>query len=390
MESAFWTGRGPPSNSVITGISSVVMETHPDLTGYAHALGRAQAAWRFATPALRRAAALATISAAWDVFRRDAGAGAVGPAHETTAAAAQLLFSDDPRRDAVLLWLADHAAPELAEAAATLAGMVGATRRFGADEHALLDAARDALAAPDTASGPIARRIPRGAGPGDPVVEPLQILARAVDRLRGDAGFVERSGDAVQLPLPGGTLSHYVPADPAGCWALNLALLGRGAQPAGTFSPPGLVSRALFRRDLEPDEIAVQLTEGARLAWSGAYHRLLGLEPELDRGREALAHLSRNARTRDAWLLVAALTACTRTHIARALGLSRAGADIQANALADAGLATLGAGGRITWAPARTIDTVPAPLDQGPLADAVSDLDARLAEIDRLLARTAR
>ena len=363
------------------------MDAPLDLTGYAHALGRAQAAWRFAGAGLRRAAALASVPAAWGVFRRDAGAGAVDPAHETSAA---LLFSDDPRRDAVLLWLANHGARELAEAAATLAGMVGATRRFGADEHALLDAARDALAAPDTASGPIATRIARGAGSGDPVVEPLQILARAVDQLRGDDGFVESEGVEVRHDLPGGTLRRTVAAEPAGGWALNFAPLGRGAQPAGTFSPPGLVSRTLFRRDLETNEIAVHLAEGARLAWSGGYDRLLGLEPELDRGREALAHLSRNARTRDAWLLVAALTACTRTQLARTLGLSRARADIQANALADAGLSTLSAGGKIAWARARTRqDTAPAPLDQGPLGDAVSDLDASLAEIDRLLARTA-
>lgn len=361
------------------------MDEQLDLTGYAHALGRAQAAWRFARPPLRRAAALATISAAWDVFRRDAGAGAVGPAHETKPA--PLLFSEDPRRDGVLLWLADHAAPELAEAAATLAGMVGATQRFAAEELALLDAARDALARP-AATGPIARRIARGAGPGDPVIEPLQILARAVDRLRGDAGFVESDGVEVHHDLPGGTLRRTIAADPAGGWALNLALLGRGVQPAGVSSPPGLVSRALFRGDLETDEIAVQLIAGGGAAWRGGYDRLLRLDPELARGQAALAHLSRNAHTRDAWLLVAALGTCTRTQLSRALGLSRAGADIQANALADAGLVVLSAGGKIAWTRRRiTKDAMPAPLDQGPLGDAVSDLNASLAEIDRLFAR---
>ena len=37
--------------------------------------------------------------------------GDVGPAHETTPKAAQLLFADDSRRDGVLLWLAGHAEP---------------------------------------------------------------------------------------------------------------------------------------------------------------------------------------------------------------------------------------------------------------------------------------
>jgi len=366
------------------------MDETLNLTGYAHALGRAQAAWRFAAPALRRAAALATISAAWDVFRRDAGAGAVGPAHETTAGAAQLLFSDDPRRDAVLLWLADHAAPELAAAAATLARMVRATRRFGAEEQALLDVAQGALAAPTPNLGPIARGV-IGAGTSDTgVLEILHAIAVAVDRLRDDVGFREGDGAEVRHALPRGTLSRYVPADPAGCWALNLALLGRDAKPAGVPPSPGLVSRMLFRGDLEMEELAAQLVDGARLAWNDVYDRLIALEPELARGRNALAHLSRNARTRDAWLLVASLGACTRTQLAAALGLSRAGADIQAIALADAGLATLGTGGRIAWAGARTgQDTVPAPIDQGPLGDAISDLDASLAEIDRLLARTA-
>ena len=94
------------------------MDAALDLTGYAHALGRAHAAWQFAGAELRRASALATVSAAWDIFRRDAGAGDVGPAHETTSAATQLLFAEDPRRDAVLLWLAAHGAPAIAEAAA--------------------------------------------------------------------------------------------------------------------------------------------------------------------------------------------------------------------------------------------------------------------------------
>ncbi|EIZ79218.1 hypothetical protein WSK_2230 [Novosphingobium sp. Rr 2-17] len=221
------------------------MDEQRDLTGYAHALGRAQAAWRFAPPELRRAAALATISAAWDVFRRDAGPGAVGPAHETPAA---LLLSDDPRRDAVLLWLADHAAPELAEAAATVAGMVGATRRFGAEDQALLDSAREALAEPVTSWGPLERSIVNTAISDRPVLEPLRALVVATNRLRGDAGFLEHEGGEVHHTLPRGNLAHYVPAEPAGCWALNLALLGAGAHAGGAPPPPGLVSRRRWSR----------------------------------------------------------------------------------------------------------------------------------------------
>ena len=361
-----------------------------DLTSFAHALGRAQAAWRFAGAELRKASALAVVSAAWDIYLRDAGAGDVGPAHETTVATAQLLSTDDPRRDGVLLWLADHAVPAIAEAAATLARMVGATRRFGTEDQDLLDAAREALATSAATPGPIGKVVGAASGSNPAVLVPVLIVAAAIDRLRGDAGFLEGSGDEMSLALPRGTLTRYVAAPPAGCWALNLALLGAGAHAAGVPPPPGLASRTSFRSDFEPEEIAGRLVEDAASAWSGAYDRLSWLKPELARGRDALAHLSRNARTRDAWLMIAALGVCTRAQLVRALEVSRAGADIQARVLADAKLATLRAGGQINWARRRPTESVPRPLDQGPLGKAVSAIDANLAEIDRLLARTFR
>ena len=366
------------------------MDPALNLTGYAHALGRAEAAWRFAGSELRRAAAFATISAAWDIFRRDAGAGDVGPAHETTAAGTHLLLSEDPRRDAVLLWLADHAVPAIGEAAAMLARMVGAARRFGTEDQALLDAARNVIAHPGKAHGPIGKVVAAASAPDNIVLEPLRSLAAAIDRLRDDPGFLEGSGDAVRLALPRSTLTRYAPAEPAGCWALNLALLARGAQPGGAPPPPGLAARVAFRSDLEPEEIAGCVVDDAAAGWSAAYDRLTRLEPELARGGDALAHLSRNARTRDAWLMIAALGISTRTQLARGLGLSRAGADIQAHALFDAQLVTLAPGGQINWARVRTKrNAAPAPLEQDPLRGAVSDLDASLAEIDGLLARTA-
>ena len=378
-----------PSDHSITSIDLPMMDVTLDLTGYAHALGRAEAAWQFAGAELRRVVALATISAAWDIFRRDAGAGAVGPAHQ--AQPVPLLLSEDPRRDAVLMWLTDHGAPEIAEVATMIVCMVRATLRFSAEELALLNVARDALAHPATGPGSIGKVVAAASRSDHAVLEPLQTLVAAIDRLRGDAGFIEGSGDEVRLALPRGTLARYVTAAPAGCWALNLALLSRGGQPVGVPAPPGLVSRALFRSDLEPEEIAVQLVAHASAAWRGAYDQLVRLEVELARGRAALAHLSRNARARDAWVLVAVLGGCTRSQLARALGLSRAGADIQAHALAAAGLVTLAAGGQVVWAQVRKQnDAVPTPLAHGRLGDAMSDVDASLAEIDRLLARSAR
>lgn len=366
------------------------MDISPALARYAYALGRWQAGWRAAAPELRRAAGLAQISAAWDSFRRNAGPGDVGPAHEDPAGVAGVTRTDDPRRDGVLLWLADHGAPAIAEAAGTVVRMVGATRRFGAEDQALLAAARDALAAGAGRRGGIARAFPMADDEDDALLAPLQALAGAIDRLRGDAAFLEGAGGEVMHRLRGGTVGHYVPGAPGAAWALDLALLAAGS-PFGAGMPvPGLASRALFRPDQEPEEIAAKLVEGVAFALDQGDRRLGQLAPEIARGRTALAALSRNARARDAWLLVAALRSVTRTQVGRALVLSRAGADIQARTLAKAGLVTLAAGGWIGWAPPQSAEAPPDRLEQGPLGDAMADLDASMAEIDRLLAQTAQ
>jgi hypothetical protein len=86
----------------------LVMELVPSLTRYGFALGRWQGAWRFASPELRRAVSLAQISATWDTFRRDAGAGDVGPAHEESIGNVGITCASDMRRDGLLLWLSDQ------------------------------------------------------------------------------------------------------------------------------------------------------------------------------------------------------------------------------------------------------------------------------------------
>lgn len=357
-----------------------------DVVDYAHAYGSARAAWRFATPDLRRAVALALIAEAWAVFRRDAGAGEVGPAHQPRVTSTPLLFSDDPRRSGLLVWLGSHAGPDVAAAALTLARMVDASDLFGTAEQALLGAAIDAIPACGGPPGPLEQLIVGSAPTANPVLEPLRQLAAVVDRLRCHADFTEGSGAAVHLALLRGTISRIVADDPAGCWALNLAL---AAMPAAPLSPPGLVSRIVFRRDLDDSDIAISLVDGASAAWRGIYHQLLRLEPELARGSMRLMHLSRNARARDAWLLVAALGGCTRSQLARGLGLSRAGADIQAHALADAGLVTLESGSRVIWQhPSTSVAAAPG-LDDGPLGSAIADLDASMAAVERLLGNHA-
>ena len=362
------------------------MELAPALARYAHALGRWQAAWSFASPALRRAVSLAQISAAWDVFRRDAGPGAVGREHAVPADAAGITAVDDPRRDGLLLWLADHGVPALTDAAGQLSRMVGASGRFDADKQVLLQVAGDALNS-DCRSGPIAGLLPQNDSEADDALAPLGTIAAAVDRLRSDPAFLESTGAEVRHQLPRGALRYYITAEPAATWALNLALLTQRPSPQGTLAVPGLVSRLLFRPDAEPEELATTLVAGATAALMAAYVRIETLCAELDRGGAALIHMSRNARAGDAWMLIAALGAATRTQLGRGLDLSRAGADIQARVLATAGLVTLERGGWMRPAKRKKTTTQVAPLDHGPLQEATAALDESMAAIDRLLAK---
>jgi hypothetical protein len=365
------------------------MDLAPTLARYGYALGRWQAAWRFAEPELRRAVSFVVISEAWSAFRRDAGAGEVGPAHQEAIGNTGITCTADPRRDRLLLWLTDHGAPSVAGAAEVVARMVGASRRFSGEELDLLETARDALA-DGGRPGSIARMLPPPEGNSDPALATLRTIATAVDRLRADLSFAENAGFDVDHRLPGGTLRHYVPGDPGAAWALDLTLIASGSAELASLPAPGSVSRVLFGVDAAPDDLVVALIEGCTTALATAYGRMEWLRDELDRGRAALARMSRNSRTREAWLLVTALRVTTRTQLARGLGLSRAGADIQARSLADAGLVTLGPVGRIDWQHHRRAEREPAPLDGGALSEAAADLDATMAEIDQLLARSAR
>lgn len=164
-------------------------------------------------------------------------------------------------------------------------------------------------------------------------------------------------------------------------------MAGQAAPIIGAPPVPGLVSRALLRSDLATSEIATTLVNGATIALDAGFALLDRLESELGRGRGALAQMSRNARTRNAWVLVVGLRSFTRAQLGRALGLSRAGADIQARALANAGLVTLWPGGRIVWQHGSPTGASQSSLEDGPLGQAGSELDHAMADIDRLLAR---
>jgi hypothetical protein len=264
-----------------------------------------------------------------------------------------------------------------------LARAMNATRRLGEPRLTLLDAANDALVRPTAPRGPIAKILADDPSSNEPVLRLLLVIATAVDQLRQDVDFREAAGAEVRHALPRGVISHYVPPDPGAVWALNLALLAQESLLGGFPLPSGLVSRVLFRSDLETDELAHTLVDGATAALVAGYELFDKIEPELARGRDALKHLSRNARARDAWLQVVALGAITRRHLAHGLRLSRAGADIQAAALEKAGLVTLTRGGRIERR--HCIKDPPLQIATTELNGAVADLDASLAEIDRLL-----
>jgi len=351
-----------------------------DLTSLGYAFGRLAGAVRFASPEIRKVASLATVADAWRAYRRDAGIGDVGPAHQPSTDALSILLTDDPRRDAVVLWLAAHGEPPIADAAEVVVRMVNATRGFEADALALLNAAQDAVAQAAAGGCLTGACGLADVGPN----HPLQGLARAaaaVDVLIRAADFAEGAGHETLLPLPSRSIRHYVASEPAGCWALNLVLVARGIVPPVT----GLVPRTVFRFDLADAERAAALVDHSNCEALATFMTFERIESALGRGRDSLAGLSRNARARDAWALIVAAGPLRRIQLARALGLSRAGADIQADALARAGLVTLSAGGRIQPTQRQLLVEQYATLEDGPLALATADLDASMADIDRLL-----
>ena len=315
----------------------------PDLTLLSYALGRLAGATRFAPPEMRRIRSLATVAGAWRAYRRDAGAGDVGSAHQSSSDPNSILMTDDPRRDAVVLWLAAHGVPAIAGAATTVVHMVNAARGFEADKLALLNAAQDTVAQKPV-DGPLVRACGlEDFGPDHPL-RGMTYASAAADVLITTADFAEGRGHDAILPLPSRSMRHYVAAAPAGCWALNLVLVARGVMPSVT----GMIPRTVFRLDLNDIERAAACIDHCTHVSMAAFNEFERIDIGLDRGRDALAGLSRNARTGDAWALAMALGPTTRTQIRRALGLSRAGADIQARSLAASGLVELEGSGRVT------------------------------------------
>lgn len=292
------------------------MSNDSTMIDVAFAAGRLAGQLAIAPPDTRAVAARRRLSAIWEAFRRDAGSGAVGREHSGPTG---LLDTEDPRRDAVLLWLADHAQFDLAEAAAQAARMVGASSRFSADQQELLTAAGDLL--------PLA--------PIENVAEVAAWLASYLARLRCDERFAESSGEHVSMHFPVGRWDTYRPPQPAACWAAGLALQ---AHHFPVQIPPGTIDRLQFRLDVEHEERVLGLVDG----WARELRRsetgLLSAHIQLRNGRAALAGLSKNARGRAAWALFVAFGNLSRVQLTRALGLSRGGGSLVARQLQGAGL----------------------------------------------------
>ncbi len=356
--------------------------TSSDHASLGYALGRLAGAIRFASPEIRTVASLATVADAWRAYRRDAGIGDVGPAHQPSTDALSILLTDDPRRDAVVLWLAAHGEPAIADAATVVVRMVNATRGFETDALALLNAAQDAVTQA-VADGPLAGACGLAYVGLDHPLHGLARAAAAVDLLIRAPDFAEGAGHEALLSLPSRSIRHYIASEPAGCWALNLVLVARGIVPPVT----GIIPRTVFRLDLADAERATALVAHSNREALAAFTNFERMESVLGRGRDALVGLSRNARAFQAWTLLVALGPTTRKQLTHALGLSRAGADIQARALAAAGLAVLGTGGLVTPALPVSPPSPSASLDHGPLCAAAADLDIAMAQIDRLLTR---
>jgi hypothetical protein len=326
--------------------------------------GRLAGAVAMAPPRTREVAALRQVSAIWEAYLCDAGPGDVGRDH--IGSPGGLLVTSDPRRDGVLLWLVNNATPEFAVAAATAAKAVGAKRSLGSVALGVLAAAIDMLPAPPVDGQPA-------------VIE--QWLWTYAERLRAEAAFTESTGEAFEIITAEGRIPGYRGADAGACWAANLALQAR-ARAMTVPLPPGTFSRNLFRLDLDAKARAIALQSQWQRGLDRAQADLFEVDRELKRGALALSGLSKNSRAGDAWSMVIGLGDLTRTHLARALGLSRGGAGLIVQQLADANLVRLNGTGKIVRADPEAGSL--RPLDSG-LRQATTAVDQAMAEIDRLL-----
>lgn len=334
----------------------------------AHAAGRLAGATSMASLETRSAALLRQLCAVWETYLRDAGAGDVGREHRPKSFG--LFKTMDPRRDGILLWLADHAGPALADSAAAAVRAIRAKQRLEAEALDALAIALELMpAAPDKLSA----------------TETFDWLWAYVERLKREPDFAETSGELVEIAVSTMRVSTYRSATPGACWAANLALAARTPTALLTI-PPGTLSRLLFRLDTDRDEQRDALASDWLRGLERSDMALWKADRDLRRGSDHLVRRSKHARGRQAWALIVASGGVSRVQLTRALGLTRGGASIVIRQLTEAGLVRLSVDNHIDQAD--ETKPIPAPLDSR-LASAAEVVDEALADIDRVLARIA-
>lgn len=302
-------------------------------------------------PRVRSAIDLALVDLAWRAFVRDAGPSDSDDADQASIPDDDVLRTRDPRAGAVVSFLASKAGP-LQVAARTIELARGASgRRFSAEERAMLEASDVALKS---------AKVSLRSGP------PHNRLAAALRSLRQDWRFVS--------PPPGRGPER------GGAWAVNLALLTM-TSPAPV---PGIVSRALFRKDLELYTAAL-ISSWVRAA--GTVHdRAILIGQRIEAADKRLSGVPINSRSHDLAGPLAALGALHRSSIKRGWQLSDAGVTLVMRKLADCGLATQDRNGHILWQERAEVGSESPPQGSEDSV-ALAELEDALSFADKVLAK---
>jgi hypothetical protein len=305
-------------------------------------------------PRVRSAIDLALVDFAWRAFVRDAGPSDSDDADQASIPDDDVLRTRDPRAGAVVSFLASKAGP-LQVAARTIELARGAGgRRFSAEERAMLEASDVALKS---------AKVSLRSGP------PHNRLAAALRSLRQDWRFVS--------PPPGRGPER------GGAWAVNLALLTM-TSPAPV---PGIVSRALFRNDLE------RYTGPLIASWVKAAgivnERAILIAQRIKSADDRLSGVPINSRSHELAGPLAALGALHRASIKRGWQLSDAGVTLVMRKLADCGLATQDRNGHILWQERAEVGSVSPPQGSEDSV-ALAELEDALSFADKVLAKTSR
>jgi hypothetical protein len=271
--------------------------------------------------------------------------------------------------------------PPLADAAARVARaaphlLTSGDRNERIELGAIIDSAAALFDAPFPAAGPPFAGAITALGAARTIPDFVD-SERAVEAIAGPQGPVTINR--------GGAIGHV--------WALGLALAPALAKARLSAIALPLLG-AVPRRSLHITASANAVTTALGVALTRAANTALADLAESRRlarvGREGLAATRRQSRAFEAWVLIAGLGAIRRTQIAAALAMTPAGADQALGRLVEAGLIARDIGDpRGPFRPAirrgRLAD--PAPVANPPHDDASAEVEAALAEIDRILAK---